>query len=344
MTATPRVAVRTDAGPDIGLGHVRRCLTLAGALRELGVESLFAFAGEPRAREWLEASDFETVPVEPARDLAFTIEHCRAHQARVIVVDSPSIGTAYLTALTAAGLRVIVIDDLADHELPVDLVVNASAGAERLQYRGVPSTRFLLGPRYVLLRPQFGHSGARSVPDRARRILVTVGGGDPIDLTSRLVAWTTRALGAVEQDVVVGPFSAPTEALRVAVEAAGGRVVLHEDPKDMAALMRAADVALCGGGQTTYELAATGTPAIAIRLADDQGVNLKELSEVGTLVWAGDAGNPDLETAIRNALAILAEDPPSRVRMSRCGRALIDGEGAGRVARVIRDLMTGLST
>ena len=338
MTATPRVAVRTDAGPDIGLGHVRRCLTLAGALRELGVESLFAFAGEPRARERLEASDFETVPVEPARDLAFTIEHCRAHQARVIVVDSPSIGTAYLTALTAAGLRVIVIDDLADHELPVDLVVNASAGAERLQYRGVPSTRFLLGPRYVLLRPQFGHSGARSVPDRARRVLVTVGGGDPMDLTSRLVAWTTRALGAVEQDVVVGPFTARSETLRVAVEAAGGRVVLHEDPKDIVALMLASDMALCGGGQTAYELAATGTPALAIRLAENQTLNLTALAEAGTLAWVGDAGDADLEAKIAPALAGLADDPMRRARMSRQGRALVDGRGAGRVARAVADL------
>ena len=336
MTATPwRVAFRADAGTDIGLGHVRRCLTLAGALREFGIESLFAFAGDPRAREWLEASDFEVLPVEPTHDLAGTLEHCRVHQARVIVVDSPSLGTAYLTALSAAGLRVVVIDDLADHELAVDLVVNTSAGAEQLQYRGAPHTRFLLGPRYVLLRPQFAQAGVRSIPDRARRILVTVGGGDPGDLTSRLVGWATRALGAVEQDVVVGPFSVRSEALRVAVEAAGGRVVVHEDPKDIAALMLAADVALCGGGQTTYELAATGTPALAIRLAENQTLNLTALSEAGTLAWVGAAGDADLEAKIVTGLAGLVADRACRERMNRQGRGLVDGRGAARVARAI---------
>lgn len=338
MTTTPRVAVRADAGPDIGLGHARRCLTLAGALRERGVESLFVCAGDRRAREWLEASDFEVVPVEPARDLAGTLEHCRAHQARVIIVDSPSLGTADLTVLTAAGLRVVVIDDLADHELPVDLVVNPSAGAGRLRYRGASRTRFLLGARYVLLRPQFSQAGSRSAPDRARRILVTVGGGDPADLTSRLVGWAARALGAVEQDVVVGPFTARSEALRVAVETASCRVVLHEDPKDIAALMLAADMALCGGGQTAYELAATGTPALAIRLGENQTLNLTALAEAGTLVWVGDAGDADLEAKIGPALAGLADDPMRRARMSRQGRELVDGRGAGRVARAIADL------
>src|SRR5207249_12203207 len=103
-------------------------------------------------------------------------------------------------------------------------------------------------------RRQFVQPVARSVPERQRRILVTVGGGDPEDFTSRLVEWAVRALGAVEQAVVVGPFSGRSEALRRAVDAAGGRVALHEDPKDIAALMLAADVAPCGGGQTVDEL------------------------------------------------------------------------------------------
>jgi len=337
MTATPRVVFRADAGPDIGLGHARRCLTLAGALRELGVESLFVFAGAARVREWLQASDFEVLPVEPARDLAGTLAHCRVRQVPVIVVDTPVREAGYLTGLTGAGLRVVVIDDLADHELPVDLVVNPSAGAGRLRYRGAARTRFLLGASYALLRPAF-QAGARGIPERARRVLVTVGGGDPDDLTSRLVGWAAQALGAVEQDIVVGPFTTRSRALRVAVDAAGGRVAIHEDPKDVASLMLSADVALCGGGQTTYELAATGTPAVAIRLADNQTLNLTALAEAGTLVWVGDAGDADLGARIGRALADLAADAERRARMSRQGQTLVDGRGAGRVAREIAAL------
>jgi UDP-2,4-diacetamido-2,4,6-trideoxy-beta-L-altropyranose hydrolase len=338
MTTAPRVAIRADAGSAIGLGHVRRCLTLAGALRELGVECFFVFAGDRRAFEWLRASDFEVAPVDPAHDLAGTLEHCRVHQARVIIVDSPLLGTAYLAALTGDGLRVVVIDDVADHEVPVDLVVNAGAGADRLPYRGVANTRFLLGPRYALLRPQFATIGSRSIADQARRILVTVGGGDPTDLTARLVGWTRRALGELAQDVVVGPLTGRSEALQGAVEAAAGRVVLHEDPKDMASLMLAADVAVCGGGQTTYELAATGTPAIAIRLAENQTRSLAALAEAGTVAWVGDSGDTDLEAKTVTGLTGLVADRTCRDRMNHTGRALVDGRGAARVARAVVEL------
>jgi len=338
MTATRRAAIRVDAGPAIGLGHARRCLTLAGALRELGVESFFVCAGDRDAQEWLEAWDFEVVPMEPGRDPADTLEHARRRRAGAVVVDAPSFAAAALPALAGAGLRVVVIDDLADSALPVDLVVNASAGAARLPYRGAPHTRFLLGPRYALLRPPFAQTAARRVPERAGRVLVTVGGGDPDDLTSRLVAWVSRALGAVDQDVVVGPFSEPSAALRRAVDAADGRVALHANPKDIAAFMLAADVALCGGGQTTYELAATGTPALAVRLAPNQTLNLTALAEAGTLDWVGDAGDVDLGSNVVHALAALAMDAPRRAGMSRAGRELVDGRGAGRVARAVADL------
>lgn len=339
MTTAPRVvAIRTAAGPGIGLGHARRCLTLAGALREIGAECVFVFAGDRRACEWLEASDFEVAPVDPAHDPAATLERCRALRARVIVVDAPSLGTAYVTALTRADLRVVVIDDVADHELPVDLVINAGAGAERLPYRGAPRTRFLLGPRYALLRPQFAHVGSRSIADQAARVLVTVGGGDPLDLTARLVEWTARALGTVVQDVVVGPLTGRSDALQMAVERAVGRVVLHENPKDMASLMVAADMAVCSGGQTTYELAATGTPAVAVRLADNQTASLTALTEAGTLAWVGDGSDIDLEAKLVTALAGLVADRARRERMNRQGRALVDGRGATRVARAVVEL------
>src|SRR5690606_19645592 len=41
------VAFRVDASPEIGAGHLMRCLTLANALREQGVQSRFYCASLP---------------------------------------------------------------------------------------------------------------------------------------------------------------------------------------------------------------------------------------------------------------------------------------------------------
>jgi len=72
------------------------------------------------------------------------------------------------------------------------------------------------------------------------------------------------------------------------------------------------------------------TPAIAIRLAENQTLNLTALSEAGTLVWAGDAPRYDLGAKVTTALAGLGADSARRDQMSRTGRTLVDGRGGAR--------------
>jgi len=100
------------------------------------------------------------------------------------------------------------------------------------------------------------------------------------------------------------------------------------------------DVAIAGGGQTTYELAATGTPAVAIRLADNQSGNLQGLSAKDALEWVGDVQDGDTESRVIGTLRNLAEHADKRARMSQAGRALVDGGGADRVAQAVLEACT----
>jgi UDP-2,4-diacetamido-2,4,6-trideoxy-beta-L-altropyranose hydrolase len=325
-----RVLFRTVGSEAIGLGHVRRSLALADAVRTLGGEALFAVAGDRRAIELVRVAGFEATLVAPAT-VALPLAGIHA-----VVVDDYAVTSADVARL-ATERMVTVIDDLADRELDVHLVVNGSAGAAALRYRGGARTQLLLGPRFIPLRAEFGEAPARSVSSGLQRVLLTVGGADPGAVTERLLAAARRALPRVVVDVIVGPLATRVERLRESARAHAGAVVLHEDPKDVRALMLAADVAISGGGQTLYELAATATPTVAIRLADNQTLNLTNLQTEGTLLWAGDAGDADLETMLTSALMVLAENRGRRAEMSRRARALVDGRGAARVAAAILD-------
>jgi len=46
LPARPRILFFADAGPEVGGGHVMRCLTLAAALARLGAECAFAATRE----------------------------------------------------------------------------------------------------------------------------------------------------------------------------------------------------------------------------------------------------------------------------------------------------------
>ena len=329
----PIVVFRTNAGSGIGLGHLRRCLTLARAVEALGGECRFIVNRDPAVAAYLRGRGVvaREVSDEDAGDLHETSDILTDWNADACVVDSYEIPGECMERLR--GMRVAVLDDLADRPFPVDIVVNGAPGAVALSYRTAPRTRLLLGPEYLLLREEFAGIPAPSIKPRVERVLITVGGMDQQALTPKLIRWLREVLPQAILDVVIGPFFGhgvirETEALA----AADSKTALWFDPPAMRDLMVGADLAVTGGGQTTYELAACGTPAVAIRLGDNQTHNLRALAAAGTLHWIGDGDAPDLQQRLQAVVGRLAGDPATRKEMSRAGRALVDGKGATRVA------------
>jgi UDP-2,4-diacetamido-2,4,6-trideoxy-beta-L-altropyranose hydrolase len=280
------------------------------------------------------AVDGVAVSDDDWRDLRRTLELTAEWRADALVVDSYDAPT---DRLADTSVRVVaVIDDLGNRPLPVTVVINGAAHARDLSYRVRPDTTMCLGLEYVLLRAEFSMEPQRKTLPRIRRALVTVGGADPTLLTSSLVAWAHEALDGAALDVLVGPFwsrEARAAAEKTAKE--GRDVVLHEDPKEIRELMLSCDVALTGGGQTVYELAATATPAVAIRLFENQTGNLQAMSREDVLLWPADASDGDLRTRVVHALRSLDADPTRRSALGTRARLLVDGRGASRVARVL---------
>lgn len=336
--STPTIVFRTGGGMQKGFGHVRRCLSLAESLHLKKAASVFLLDGGQIVQRKVASSGFAALAVRHEEDVSMTIELCRELQSHVVVVDSYEIKTNYFRSLANANLKVVVIDDLADRELPVDLVVNSSPGAEKIEYQGAPYTKYLMGSQYALLRQEFTEKPYRTINSQIRRVLITIGGTDPNGITLCLMRCVTEALDQVHLDVVIGPLFEDVGLIASYAKERAGTTTLHHDPKEMRSLMLSADLALCGGGQTTYELAACGTPSIGIRIADNQTWNLRNLACAGMLIWVADGKDTYLESKVIEALFRLANDVSLRLVMSKIGRTLVDGQGTSRVASAILEL------
>lgn len=324
MMAAHRVVVYTGGDGLIGFGHVRRMLTLARALAKARAEVTFVIRGDAAAREVREAA-FQVVDVttDPAR----AQDEIRSRRPVLALVDLKDEGTGLLRDVRAAAGWLGVVDDLGDRVLEADLILNSTVYAEELPYPRDRGTILLLGPRFALLREEFAREPIRVVSHTVRRVLVTVGGSDPTNLTPRLIQWVRAEVPHAHVTAVAGPFFH-----NLADVKAAGADALVENPSDIRSLMLEADLALSGGGQTTYELAASATPAVAIEVADDQRRNLEALAGAGVLVYAGSAADPDLQGSVCRHLRGLVDAPEERVRLGRSGRALVDGHGAERTA------------
>jgi UDP-2,4-diacetamido-2,4,6-trideoxy-beta-L-altropyranose hydrolase len=325
-----RFAFRTTYAPAIGMGHLRRCLTLAQELKQQGASCAFLLTGHPEGVTWIRTHGFSAQPIDGA--VESTLGALGDLPSSIVVVDDYEITEPDFSRLRSQH-PLAVIDDLADRRLDADVVLNANANASSLHYRAPSDCLMLLGPRYALLRPGFRGLPRRKAIDEVRRVLVTMGGADParrtVDVTRRLIS----GLYDTRFDVVLGPLYGDPSDL-AAVIRSGGRgseVQLHLAPDDLAPLMAEADLAVSAGGQTTYELAAAGVPAVAMCVAENQRGNLAALSQVPTLLTA-------TSEELMPAVMRLVGDVPLRQKMCDAAQALVDGQGAVRAAQALIEL------
>jgi UDP-2,4-diacetamido-2,4,6-trideoxy-beta-L-altropyranose hydrolase len=330
------VAFRTTGSATVGLGHLRRCLSLADALRDRGAECHFIVTSGDRAREYLSRRGItaHAVAQENDVDLCDTCAIAEELKVHALVIDSYEVTE---DSLSRPRVPVVaVLDDLADRFLPVNLVVNGAPLASRLRYRVAPHTRLLLGSEFLLLRPEFANLAARATRRCVEHVVITVGGADTLGLTPRLAKWTLQGLPDADIDVVVGPFfSSDVSAEMHELANLESRLTVHEDPEILPELMAGSDLAVACGGQTVYELAAAGVPTLAVQNAHNQAGNLKGLATLGALVCVGHARDPKLGAAVQRCLVTLSSDVERRTAMSVAARSVVDGRGADRVANAI---------
>ncbi len=322
-----RTVFRTDSGAGSGLGHVQRCLALAAALAEHGIECTFAVPELESVRERIERAGFTALKLGAGLP---------AERGDVLVVDSYHVDAAYLRGLRDAGLAVALLDDHAAFPIPCSLCVNAGANAESLPYRSESDdTRFLLGPRYALLPPELWDAAPNAPAEQVANVLLTLGGSDPHGLAPQLL----DALDALDGDftltVAVGPYFSGRS------ELAGPRkhdVVLLDAPPSLVEAMRAADLAVSAAGTTLYALARLAVPTVALEIADNQRGGLAALALAGAVRLAGRAGDPGLPSAVAAAVRELVGDAAARSSLAAAGAALLDGQGARRVGAAVREL------
>lgn len=318
-----------------------RCLTLACELRRSGADVVFickhlgGTAGELIARHGLQCECLDDELTE-ADDCRATCETALRLGARLLIVDHYGIGPESHREFRRHGFRLAVIDDEAGQPaLNCDLILNQNAGITADCYADSPAAVKLCGPRYVLLRDAVRAARSnRTVAEEATRLLVTLGGADPSNIT-RCVLSEAMQLSQWKQIVVVTTAAFVHTASLYKPAETDARVRLVENPRKLPELMTEADLAVTAGGSTCYECAYLGLPNIAIQTADNQAVVCRGLAEAGCLQFAGQADQ--LEPGeLSSALGPLIDNPKQRGDLSRRGQRLIDGLG---VLRVVRHLL-----
>lgn len=333
------LVIRADGDSQVGVGHLMRCLALAQAWHDVGGEVTFVttctndlLLDRIRAEGFTILSTSRVYP--DIHDWEHTQSALLSSADSWLVLDGYNFDDYYQRMVKATGNPLLVIDDMATlSDYSADIVLNQNVFANRLKYTRSRDTRLLLGPRYALLRREFGAriGGERAVSDSARKVLVTLGGADAPNCTLRILhALSELQAEGLQVKAVVGMNNSHSGMLRKDIEKYSMPLTVVFNPADIAELMLWADVAVSAAGTTALELASLGVPTAVVAIAENQRATADEMGRAGSAYKLGFHQEID-DSVLAERLRDFLSDSARLNEMGKRAQSMVDGEGAARV-------------
>ena len=319
MADRPSIRLVTSAGAKEGRGHISRTVTLAEAVQKAGASvRVELLRGElsDRDRARLVAIAADTRPLDSVVDDAVLVD----------LPDPNEIGGRWPVS------RLAIFDDSNLLTNPAAVVIQPSLA----RWTGSTMARRILeGYAFAPIRSTIRRLAAQRLAETVPpQVLVCFGGSDPWDLGAR-VAPAVAGAGSWSTVAILG--TGYQGRLRETDEGSGASLRVLRDPLDLDRRLATAAVAVTGAGTMKFELAVLGRPAILVAAADDQLPIGAPFAATGAARFLGDGRALD-PAAIGDAVAALMADEPARIAMASRGRAVVDGQGADRIASAVVEL------
>jgi len=330
------VLIRCDGSSELGLGHVVRCLAIADELRDRhGCIVAFAMRAGELGMQRVRGAGYAVVGAPAAAGSMYADwlrESVAAVEAGALVLDvRDELSRADVAAVRdMTDVTVATIDDGSDRRLAADVsFLPPVPQALRLTWDGARGDA-RIGWEWIALRREFAEARHADTTALPARVLVTMGGSDPLGLTPRVIEALDLLGGEFETVVALGPGFEHQAELEQALQRTHREFSVVRDG-DLVALMRHSTLAIAAFGVTAYELAALGVPAIHLSLTEDHAESASALVNAGIAVSLG-IGTAVSATEIAIATNALLVDDTVRNDMSRRSTCLVDGRGAARIA------------
>ncbi|WEA39921.1 UDP-2,4-diacetamido-2,4,6-trideoxy-beta-L-altropyranose hydrolase [Lysinibacillus fusiformis] len=299
--------IRVDASVEIGTGHVMRCLTLAHKLKKDGQQVAFICRGAMgECITLIEQQGFVVYNLPPCdgslwnfvaeyweKDAYETIEILKQYAVKKLIIDHYSIDIKWEQLVRPFVKSIMVIDDLANRNHDCDILLDQNFYLDMdTRYNGlVPSsTKMLLGPSHALLRDEFIEARNHIKPfnGRVERLFIFFGGSDPTNETEKVLLAIKSIIDQykIVVDVVVGnsnPNKLKIKQLCDEIE----NTHYHCQVNNIAELMAQADLAIGGGGSTTWERIFLKLPTLVIAVAENQVEIAKATHIKGACIYLG---------------------------------------------------------
>ncbi|MFA6409829.1 MAG: UDP-2,4-diacetamido-2,4,6-trideoxy-beta-L-altropyranose hydrolase [Gammaproteobacteria bacterium] len=260
-----RIAIITDGGFSMGMGHVYRTISLANRLSLHAIVQFITQSDEVVVNK-IKGNNFSIRKVDDLKEMKdFLCEY----RPDVVVIDKLYVDEEFAEFIKVnLFAKLVIFGNVSAANHHADLVINAVIGTDYKNTSYVDKKRgtlYLEGPRYLVLRREFySMKNTYKFRNKLEKILLLFGGSDPANLTSKVLAKLLEMNPSFKITVVLGSaFQFDDVVHNLLKRKKAADVVVHIDVNNVYNYMVNSDLVLTSPGTTMFESFCIGTPTVA---------------------------------------------------------------------------------
>jgi UDP-2,4-diacetamido-2,4,6-trideoxy-beta-L-altropyranose hydrolase len=269
-----QILIRADATTQMGQGHIMRQIAFSQYLTEGGFNVHFATASPAPIESRIKKEPVTLHSLKNQNDTDTVIQLARKLKCKWISLDGYHFTYEVQKQLKESGFKLISFDDIAPHPFLSDIIINQNS-TDKTLYKTSPNSVLFCGPQYAMLRKEFRkaiQTHKMQLSDHATNIVITLGGGDPENHTSRILKSLAKStLPNLHVHAIIGSINPHKVTLENNIQALPFTCQLSQNLNtELLNVMKWADIAITASGTTVWEWASLGTPLINLTLFDNQ--------------------------------------------------------------------------
>lgn len=321
-----RVRIVTEGGGNIGLGHIARCDAIYQAFEDIGIPAEFVINGDKSVPDLLKGRKFHVFDWLKEQEKLFGI----ISGSEVVMIDSYLADISLYKSLAGKVEKAVFLDDNMRIDYPAGIIINGTVFSEEFNYARKAENTYLLGTKYTPLREYFREMPVKSINENISDITVIMGGYDTRELTPKITGMLKQEFPGIRKSIIAGKWCKNIDMIKQSADNMTEVIVDPAADKLKNALLNT-DVAITAAGQSLYEFACAGVPAITVMVADNQLNNVRGWKKAGFIEDAGSYRDESLLRKIKAGVQKLSSKF-IRTERSRIGQKYVDGKGALRIA------------
>ena len=338
-----KITIRCLTYASKGYGNFSRCLNIAESLSQRNCVISFVIDYNEFVINELKKRKFNFISIPLSKPISqknnLFKNYLKQNNPDLCIIDMREYGENLSKKLLNFNFKIILFDDAWSKQVYADMIFNGTNIESYHNYKLInKNSKLFLGTKYWILDKNFKvfHKKPSAIKNKKiNSIVISMGGSDKYNLTTATVK-SLLNIDHLHLSIIIGPFFSHTKTL-MKITSSNPNISLHTSPSKIWKIFSTADIAICTGGNTLFELACMGIPTLCIPSVEHEIKYTEKFnSQNFSLNLKLREKNSEL---IKSSILQLICDVKLQKKMSIHGQQIIDGRGLSRVTKEILNLL-----